>query len=213
MSAYMDLNGSPATRNNWLFDEVLRGTWDFGGVAVSDANAVRNLVTHGFATDLADAAIYVLTAGIDMGMAVNEPAYAHLPRALVAEHDRRGRVLLIAGPARRQPELLEAVVATGTPMVLLVMIGRPLDLRWAAEQVPAILDIFYPGELVRRRRREPTVRCRQARAASSRASGGSPWHPASHGPCGSPSGRPNGAVETRPARRRDRRGTLPRVGR
>jgi len=46
---------------------------------------------------------------------------------------------------RRQLALLRAVVATGTPVVLLVMNGRPLDLRWAAENVPAILDIWYPG--------------------------------------------------------------------
>jgi beta-glucosidase len=45
----------------------------------------------------------------------------------------------------RQLELLQAVVATGTPVVLLVMNGRPLDLRWAAENVPAILDVWYPG--------------------------------------------------------------------
>ena len=45
----------------------------------------------------------------------------------------------------RQLELLQAVAATGTPVVLLVMNGRPLDLRWAAENVPAILDIWYPG--------------------------------------------------------------------
>ena len=45
----------------------------------------------------------------------------------------------------RQLELLQAVVATGTPVVLLVMNGRPLDLRWAADNVPAILDIWYPG--------------------------------------------------------------------
>ena len=45
----------------------------------------------------------------------------------------------------RQLELLQAVVATGTPVVLLVMNGRPLDLRWPAEHVPAILDIWYPG--------------------------------------------------------------------
>jgi beta-glucosidase len=40
---------------------------------------------------------------------------------------------------------LQAVVETGTPTVLLVMNGRPLDLRWAADHVPAILDIWYPG--------------------------------------------------------------------
>jgi beta-glucosidase len=45
----------------------------------------------------------------------------------------------------RQLELLQAVVGTGTPTVLLVMNGRPLDLRWAADNVPAILDIWYPG--------------------------------------------------------------------
>ncbi len=45
----------------------------------------------------------------------------------------------------RQLELLQAVAGTGTPVVLLVMNGRPLDLRWPAEHVPAILDIWYPG--------------------------------------------------------------------
>ena len=45
----------------------------------------------------------------------------------------------------RQLELIQAVVATGTPVVLLVMNGRPLDLRWPAENVPAILDVWYPG--------------------------------------------------------------------
>jgi beta-glucosidase len=44
-----------------------------------------------------------------------------------------------------QLALLQAVLATRTPVVLLVMNGRPLDLRWAAENVPAILDIWYPG--------------------------------------------------------------------
>ena len=45
----------------------------------------------------------------------------------------------------RQLELLQEVVATGTPTVALVLNGRPLDLRWAAENVPAILDVWYPG--------------------------------------------------------------------
>ena len=45
----------------------------------------------------------------------------------------------------RQQELLDAVVATGKPVVLLLMSGRPLDLRAAAAKVPAILDIWYPG--------------------------------------------------------------------
>lgn len=44
-----------------------------------------------------------------------------------------------------QQELLEAVVATGKPVVLLLMTARPLDVRWASTHVPAIMDIWYPG--------------------------------------------------------------------
>lgn len=331
MTAYMDLNGIPATGNRWLFTEVLRDTWGFEGFVVSDANAVRNLVTHGFAADLTGAGARALTAGVDMEMAIVDPAYARLPEAVSTggvteavldesvrrvleaklrlglfddpyvdvEHSRevlgdpahreaarsaaeRSAVLLrndgdllpldlgsltsiavlgpladsrrdILGPwcfdydldetvtvlegirrrvaqqggsaadvgaaqvgyapgirpAQRvfpsmfdmfgdnapvdppdfddaaeleravdlargadvavvvvgewqnmigeaasrsslelpggQLELLQAVAATGTPVVLLVMNGRPLDLRWAAANVPAILDIWYPG--------------------------------------------------------------------
>jgi beta-glucosidase len=45
----------------------------------------------------------------------------------------------------RQEQLLEAVAATGKPVVLLVFNGRPLTIRWAAEHVPAILDAWFPG--------------------------------------------------------------------
>jgi beta-glucosidase len=45
----------------------------------------------------------------------------------------------------RQQELLEAAVATGKPVVLVLMTGRPLDISWAAAHVPAILNIWYPG--------------------------------------------------------------------
>ena len=320
MTAYMPLNGIPATGNRWLLGDVLRGTWGFDGFVVSDAQAVHNLRTHGFAADLTDAAARAVTAGLDLEMAVFDPANAHLPEAVAAglideatvdaavrrvlaakvrlglfeqpyvDPDRAREVL--ADPAHRQvareaahrtavllrnegdllplaasgsiavigpladsrrdtigpwvfahdldetvtvlqgirdragdgvdvgyapgilsahrtfpsmfdmwagntpvdPDdfdaageleravalarrsdvavvvlgewqnmigegasrsgldlpgdqlaLLSAVVATGTPVVLLVMNGRPLDLRWAADNVPAILDIWYPG--------------------------------------------------------------------
>ena len=321
MTAYMDLNGVPASASKWLFTDVLRDDFGFTGFVVSDANAVRNLVTHGFARDLTEAGVRAVVAGTDMEMAITDPAYARLPEALKAgdlgeevldarvrpileakerlglfddpyvdeeraravladpEHravareaaqrsavllrnegdllplaaDRLGSIAVIgpladsrrdtlgpwvfdfdldetvtvldgiraaAGSTRvefargipvgqrvfpsmfdmfggnapsdpdgfdadaefaravqiateaevavlvlgewqnmigeaasrsslelpgRQLELLQAVVATGTPTVLLVMNGRPLDLRWAAEHVPAILDIWYPG--------------------------------------------------------------------
>jgi len=322
MTAYMDLNGIPASGNHWLFTEVLRGRWGFDGFVVSDANAVRNLVTHGFAVDLADAAARGVNVGVDLEMAMTDPAYSHLPEAVergdvsieavdacvrrvleaklrlglfeepyvdvdrartvladpahrevarvaaersavllrnegdllpldpaslasvavvgaladskrdtlgpwVFDFDLDETVTVLAGlqdrlggstevryapgirPAQRkfpsmfdmfpgntppdpenfddeaelqravdlartsdlaivvvgewqqmigeaasrsslelpgrQLELLQAVVATGTPVVLLLLNGRPLDLRWAVEHVPAILDIWYPG--------------------------------------------------------------------
>ena len=44
-----------------------------------------------------------------------------------------------------QEKLLEAVVATGKPVVLVVLAARPLELKWAAEHVPAILQAWSPG--------------------------------------------------------------------
>ena len=44
-----------------------------------------------------------------------------------------------------QEQLLEAVVATGKPVVLVVLAGRPLELKWAAGHVPAILEAWSPG--------------------------------------------------------------------
>ena len=45
----------------------------------------------------------------------------------------------------RQQELLEKVVATGKPVVLILFSGRPLTLPWAFENVPAVLAAWYPG--------------------------------------------------------------------
>ncbi len=45
----------------------------------------------------------------------------------------------------RQQELLEAVVALGKPVVLVLINGRPLSVNWAAEHVPAILEAWQPG--------------------------------------------------------------------
>jgi beta-glucosidase len=44
-----------------------------------------------------------------------------------------------------QQQLLQAVVATGKPVVLLVFSGRPLVLDWAAKHVAAIMAVWFPG--------------------------------------------------------------------
>lgn len=44
-----------------------------------------------------------------------------------------------------QQELLQAVASTGKPVVLIVFSGRPLVLDWAAQNVPAIMEAWFPG--------------------------------------------------------------------
>jgi len=45
----------------------------------------------------------------------------------------------------REEQLLEAVAAPETPVVLVLLNGRPLNIKWAAQHVPAILEAWYPG--------------------------------------------------------------------
>jgi beta-glucosidase len=44
-----------------------------------------------------------------------------------------------------QEKLLEAVVATGKPVILVVLAGRPLEMKWAGAHVPAMLEAWSPG--------------------------------------------------------------------
>jgi beta-glucosidase len=69
MSAYMELNDVPATANRFLLRDVLRGEWGFKGFVVSDAFAVANLITQGFAADGKEAARRAVLAGLDVDMA------------------------------------------------------------------------------------------------------------------------------------------------
>jgi len=45
----------------------------------------------------------------------------------------------------KQLKLLQAVVATGKPVVLILFNGRPLAISWESEHVPAILEAWFPG--------------------------------------------------------------------
>ncbi len=50
------------------------------------------------------------------------------------------------GLTGQQQQLVEAVVATGTPIVVVLINGRPFALRWIAEHVPAIVEAWLPGQ-------------------------------------------------------------------
>jgi beta-glucosidase len=45
----------------------------------------------------------------------------------------------------RQQQLLEKVIATGKPVVLILFSGRPLTLPWVFDHVPAVLAAWFPG--------------------------------------------------------------------
>ena len=45
----------------------------------------------------------------------------------------------------RQEDLLEAVAATGKPVVLILFTGRPSTIKWADAHIPAILEAWFPG--------------------------------------------------------------------
>lgn len=68
-------------------------------------------------------------------VALGEPAWM--------EGEASSRVYL--GFTGSQEKLLQAVVATGKPVILVVLAGRPLVLKWAAAHVPAILEAWSPG--------------------------------------------------------------------
>ena len=63
------------------------------------------------------------------------------PASMTGEASSRATIDL---PGRQQ-DLLNAVSATGKPIVLVLESGRPLDIRWAKEHVPAIVQAWYLG--------------------------------------------------------------------
>ena len=67
MSSYADIDGLPASADPWLFTDVLRDEWGFGGTVVSDYWAVPFLASmHRVAADNADAGVVALTTGTDV---------------------------------------------------------------------------------------------------------------------------------------------------
>ena len=68
MPAFTDLNGIPMTAHVPLLKDYLRGELGFEGVLISDYNAIGELIKHGVAADLVEAAVLALKAGVDIDM-------------------------------------------------------------------------------------------------------------------------------------------------
>ncbi|MGP1674009.1 MAG: glycoside hydrolase family 3 N-terminal domain-containing protein [Candidatus Limnocylindrales bacterium] len=116
-------------------------------------DAVRALMTG---TDVVHARGTGIVSGSDEEFAAAVAVARDADVALVVLGERSGLTLdsttgefrdrVGLGFLGRQQELLEAVVATGTPVVLVVVSGRPLALPWAAEHCAAILLAWVPGD-------------------------------------------------------------------
>jgi beta-glucosidase len=68
MPAFTDLNGVPMTAHIPLLRDWLRGEMGWDGVIVSDYHAIAELIEHGVAADLTDAAVLALKASVDIDM-------------------------------------------------------------------------------------------------------------------------------------------------
>jgi len=100
----------------------------------------------------------VLGGRADFTEAVDAARRSSVAVLVVGEHpdnDGRGKIPPTDGEAYdvasldltgSQEDLVRAIHATGTPVILVLINGRPLTIRWEAEHVPAIVEAWEPGE-------------------------------------------------------------------
>lgn len=78
MTSFGDIDGVPASGNDWLLNDVLREEWSFDGMVVSDWDSIRQLCVHGLCEDDIDATLTAARAGVDMDM-VGGVYNTHIP--------------------------------------------------------------------------------------------------------------------------------------
>ena len=83
MTAFNELNGVPATANQYIFKDILRDEWGFNGFVVTDYTAINELVNHGYAENEKHAAELAINSGVDMDMMSG--AYRRFLKELVIE--------------------------------------------------------------------------------------------------------------------------------
>ncbi len=68
MTSFNEIAGVPSTANKCLLSTILRDQWHFNGFVVTDYQGIKELIPHGVASDLTQAAELSITAGVDMDM-------------------------------------------------------------------------------------------------------------------------------------------------
>ncbi len=86
MNAFTSYNGIPSSADSFLMRQILKQAWDYEGFVVSDWGSIQEMIAHGYAASLSEAAVLAAEAGCDMDM--ESQAYVrHLAEAV-----RDGRV-------------------------------------------------------------------------------------------------------------------------
>ncbi|MUU79130.1 glycoside hydrolase family 3 N-terminal domain-containing protein [Winogradskyella endarachnes] len=83
MSSFNEINGIPATGNEYLLKDVLRDELNFDGFVVSDWDSTKEMIAHGYARDDKHAAELSANAGLDMEM--NSKVYENHLKELIDE--------------------------------------------------------------------------------------------------------------------------------
>jgi beta-glucosidase len=151
-----------AQHENALGFDVTNGSDGVGDLAALDELDGKRTILDALRDRFADAEVrFAPGTGIDdgtdagIGEAVEEASRADVVIAVLGERSgltidsttgefRDRRDLGLVG---RQQELLEALVATGRPVVLVLVSGRPLAIEWAQRHCAAILIAWVPGDL------------------------------------------------------------------
>lgn len=79
MNSFNDINGIPATGNTYIQRDLLKGSWNFNGLTVSDWGSIREMIPHGYVSDLKGAAEKAILAGCDIDME-SRAYHIHLKR-------------------------------------------------------------------------------------------------------------------------------------
>jgi len=97
MNSFNTLNGTPATGSSYLQRDILKGQWKYQGFVVSDWASIKEMVPHGYANDLSDAASKAIEAGSDMDM----EGYAYTAHLAKLVKDGKVKQALVDDAVRR----------------------------------------------------------------------------------------------------------------
>jgi beta-glucosidase len=122
MSSFNEIGGVPVSANSFVLDMVLRQEWEWPGVVLSDFAAIGELVPHGVAADLKEAARLAILEGVDIDM-MSGAYQQHLaelvtegsvPQAVVDQSVRRMLRLKFGLGLFEQPYVDESLAAQVT---------------------------------------------------------------------------------------------------